>query len=85
MPIVTVSEKGQVVIPAAIRRDLGIKPGTELEFELEGSTIRVSMRHDVPAASLDAGYGMLKARPARRARKLMEFDVAAAMRKSRAP
>ena len=39
MTTVTVSEKGQVVIPAAIRRGLGIKAGTELEFELEGSEI----------------------------------------------
>jgi AbrB family looped-hinge helix DNA binding protein len=29
--IVTVSEKGQVVIPAEIRRLLGITPGTRLE------------------------------------------------------
>ncbi len=29
--IVTVSEKGQVVIPAEIRRRLGITPGTRLD------------------------------------------------------
>ena len=33
MATVIVSEKGQVVIPAALRRSLGIKPGTRLEFE----------------------------------------------------
>ncbi|HMU54941.1 MAG TPA: AbrB/MazE/SpoVT family DNA-binding domain-containing protein [Nitrospira sp.] len=62
MATVTVSEKGQVVIPAAIRRGLGIKPGTELDFELEGTSIRVSLRQNVPAASIASGYGMLRAR-----------------------
>ncbi|HVZ42515.1 MAG TPA: AbrB/MazE/SpoVT family DNA-binding domain-containing protein [Ramlibacter sp.] len=83
MSIVTVSDKGQVVIPAAIRRDLGIKPGTELEFELEGSSIRVSLKHSVEAAQLESGYGMLKAKPARRKpRRLSSFDAAAELRKS---
>jgi AbrB family looped-hinge helix DNA binding protein len=41
MSTVTVSDKGQVVIPASIRHRLGIEPGTKLDFELEGDTIRV--------------------------------------------
>ena len=41
MASVTVSEKGQVVIPAGIRRRLGIEPGSKLDFELEGDSIRV--------------------------------------------
>lgn len=32
MATVTVSEKGQVVIPAEIRRQLGIMPGCQLDF-----------------------------------------------------
>lgn len=31
----TVSEKGQVTIPKAVRTKLGIRPGTVLEFEAE--------------------------------------------------
>lgn len=83
MATVTVSEKGQVVIPAAIRRGLGIKAGCELDFELEGSSIRVSLRHAVPEASITSGYGMLTAKPARGARKLQDFDAAEAMRRAR--
>ncbi len=41
MSTVTVSDKGQVVIPAAIRQRLGIAPGSKLDFELEGDGIRV--------------------------------------------
>ena len=33
---VTVSSKGQVVIPAAIREVLGIEKGTRLSFRVEG-------------------------------------------------
>lgn len=83
MTTVTVSDKGQVVIPAAIRRGLGIKAGTELEFELEGSEIRVSVRHAVPVASIDDGYGMLRAKPSGKPRKLEDFDAADAMRRQR--
>ena len=40
MPTVTVSDKGQVVIPAEIRRRLGIVPGCQLDFSLDGNAIR---------------------------------------------
>jgi len=39
MSIVTLSDKGQVVIPAAIRHRLGIVRGAKLEFELESGSI----------------------------------------------
>jgi AbrB family looped-hinge helix DNA binding protein len=37
---VTVLQKALVVIPAAMRRRLGIVPGSKLDFELEGDSIR---------------------------------------------
>ena len=37
--VVTVGERGQVVIPATIRRDLGIKPGDQLVAFTRGSMI----------------------------------------------
>jgi antitoxin PrlF len=82
MPTVTVSDKGQVVIPAEIRRGLGIKPGTQLEFELEGASIRVSLTQPVEPSTLDTGYGMLRARSTGRTRRLDEFDAAELMRAS---
>lgn len=78
MSISTVSDKGQVVIPAALRRGLGIRPGTQLEFSMEGDSIRVSLKHGVPSTQLDEGYGMLRAKPARGTRSLAAFDVAQA-------
>ena len=42
MTTATVSDKGQVVIPASIRRSLGIRRGCQLEFHLEGNTTRLN-------------------------------------------
>ena len=35
----TVSSKGQIVIPAAIRESLGIEPGTRVAIRLEGDEL----------------------------------------------
>jgi AbrB family looped-hinge helix DNA binding protein len=79
MSTVTVSDKGQVVIPAAIRHRLGIEPGTKLDFELEGDTIRVRPLRVISRTRPEDGYGMLRCdQPGER--RLAEFDVATAMR-----
>lgn len=79
MLTVTVSEKGQVVIPAEIRRQLGIMPGCQLDFSLEGHTIRVELKRRIPRTHPDEGYGMLVC-PKSGERHLADFDVAQAMR-----
>lgn len=80
MSTVTVSEKGQVVIPANIRKLLGITPGCQLDFSLEGSTIKAEVKRKVTPSSVSDGFGMLacKAGPQR---NLADFDVADAMRR----
>jgi AbrB family looped-hinge helix DNA binding protein len=48
---VTVGEGGRLVIPAAYRKALGLKPGDEVLLTLEGGEIRiVSMRQAVARA-----------------------------------
>ena len=59
MPTVTVSEKGQVVIPADMRRRLGITPGCQLDFSLEGNSMRVEVRRRIQPTRLEDGYGLL--------------------------
>jgi antitoxin PrlF len=81
MPKVTVSEKGQVVIPASIRRRLGITPGSKLEFIEEGGSLRVTVQRTRTLTRHADGYGMLVYRGA--PRRLADFDVAEAMRRSR--
>ena len=51
----TVSSKGQVTLPAAIRAQLGIETGTRLRFELRGKELIVR-----PELPISAYYGMLK-------------------------
>jgi AbrB family looped-hinge helix DNA binding protein len=64
MSSVTVSVKGQVVLPAEVRRRMKIEPGTRLRVELSADGQAVTLRH--PAAERTSrvadGYGMLKAR-----------------------
>ena len=75
---VTVSEKGQVVIPADIRRRLGITPGCQLDFSLEGNVIHAEVKRLVAQTVAEDGFGMLVCkRPGKR--KLADFDVAIAM------
>ena len=51
----TVSSKGQVTLPAAIRAQMGIETGTRLRFELRGTELIVR-----PELPISAYYGMLK-------------------------
>jgi AbrB family looped-hinge helix DNA binding protein len=82
MLTVTVSDKGQVVIPAEIRRQLGILPGCQLDFSLEGHVIRAEVKRQVAPTRVEEGFGMLVCKKPG-ARRLADFDVAAAMRESK--
>jgi len=81
MPTATVSEQGQVVIPADLRRQLGITPGCQLDFSLEGNTLRVEVKRRIQPTRIEDGYGMLVCKqPGERC--LSDFDVAQAMREA---
>ncbi len=48
MKTVTVSAKGQIVIPQGIRERLGIKPGTKLKLRLSDNHLELSpVPHDL--------------------------------------
>lgn len=81
MLTVTVSDKGQVVIPVEIRRRLGITPGCQLDFSLDGNVIHAEVKRQVAQTNAEEGFGMLVCkRPG--TRRLADFDVAAAMREA---
>ncbi len=54
----TVTSKGQVTIPKAIRARLGLQPGDELEFVEDRNGLRVRKR--VRESPFDAWLGYLK-------------------------
>lgn len=51
----TVSTKGQVTLPAAMRAKLGIQAGSHINFELRGQELVIK-----PELPMSAYYGMLK-------------------------
>jgi AbrB family looped-hinge helix DNA binding protein len=79
MPAATLTEKGQIVIPAEIRARYHLTPGTQVEFVDEGGTIRLVVRRRVAPSDPAAGYGMIKVKPRRgkeAGRRLSDFDAA---------
>ena len=54
----TVSEKGQVTIPKALRSRLGIRPGAVLDFDAEGG--RLVARKVQADDPIDAAWGILQ-------------------------
>jgi AbrB family looped-hinge helix DNA binding protein len=81
MSCVIVSNKGQVVIPADLRRQMGIQPGSLVEVSAANGKIEIELKHPAGNSSHDAGFGMLKySGPPRR---LADFDAAELMRQER--
>jgi AbrB family looped-hinge helix DNA binding protein len=51
----TVSSKGQITLPMAIRKKLGIEPGSKISFESDGKQLIIK-----PEKPISAYYGILK-------------------------
>ncbi len=86
MAAATLTEKGQIVIPADIRARYELTPGTQVEFVDEGGVIRLLVRRRVVPSDPQAGYGMIKIEPSkagRPARRLADFDPASLLNPSR--
>ncbi len=83
MSTLLVSSKGQIVLPAALRRRLGMDAGARLEVLEEPDGLRLRVVRSVSAVDVTALAGMIKA-PARGvARDLADFDPASVLTRSR--
>ncbi|MDL2337854.1 MAG: AbrB/MazE/SpoVT family DNA-binding domain-containing protein [Pseudomonadota bacterium] len=85
MAAATLTEKGQIVIPADIRARYELTPGTQVEFVDEGGVIRLLVRRRVAPSDPQAGYGMIKIAPSKTGgtpRRLSEFDPASLLKPS---
>lgn len=81
MPTMTVSSKGQIVLPADIRRRLGLMTGTQMEIIEEPDGVRLVVSRPIKPASIAACAGMVTAPSKGKMRKLEEFDPASLLRK----
>ena len=68
----SVTSKGQVTIPKEIRRELGIRQGSRVEFTAKNGRAELRVVHRAPG-SAPSGFGMLKVR---RKHLPPDFDVA---------
>lgn len=67
-----VGPKGQVVIPKPMRDELGLEPGSEVDFELDGDGVRVLRAGAAATVGLKGRYessGLAEALLADRARE----------------
>ena len=69
--ITTITQRGQVTIPAEVRRLLGVKPRDKVAFTIEGTGVRLT----AAAFSLESAYGSVK--PSKRPEDLEEISQAA--------
>lgn len=86
MAAATLTEKGQIVIPAEIRARYELTPGTQVEFVDEGGSIRLVVRRRVAPSDPAAGYGLVRIGPSpagRPPRRLSQFDPASLLKGQR--
>jgi len=56
----TVTQKGQVTIPKEIREKIGIFPGTQVKFEIEGD--KCILKKKIEGSVFDRWVGYLKSK-----------------------
>lgn len=76
MSTTSVTSKGQVTIPLAIRKRLGIRQGSKLDFKLVRDHVEVRL-NTAPAEVKCGGFGLVKSR---RAAVPADFDPASLLR-----
>jgi antitoxin PrlF len=54
--LATITQRGQITVPAEVRRLLGTKTGDKLAFQIDGSEVRLTP----VAMTLERGYGSVK-------------------------
>ena len=74
MATLLVSSKGQIVLPAALRRRLGLGAGTRLEILEEPDGVRLRVQRALPTTDVAALAGMVEAPSGGTPRRLEDFD-----------
>jgi AbrB family looped-hinge helix DNA binding protein len=82
MSTVLVSSKGQIVLPAALRRRLGMGAGARIEVLEEPDGLKLRVVRPVATVDITAMAGMVKARARGVPRRLEDFDPASLLTRS---
>ncbi len=82
MSTILVSSKGQIVLPAALRRRLGMGAGARLDVIEESDGLKLRVVRSVATADLTSMAGMVKARARGVPRRLEDFDPASMLKRS---
>jgi len=79
----TISSKGQMVLPADIRRRLGLMAGTQMEIIEEADGVRLVVARAIKTADIASCAGMVTAPKKGKARSLSNFDSAALLHRQK--
>jgi len=83
MSTLLVSSKGQIVLPAALRRRLGMGAGARIEVLEESDGLKLRVIRVVATTELTGMAGMVKAPVRGVPRRLKDFDPAMMLARSR--
>ncbi len=83
MATLLVSSKGQIVLPAALRRRLGMGAGAKIELLEEADGLKLRVVRSVAHADLTGMAGMVKAKALGVPRRLEDFDPASMLSRAR--
>lgn len=77
MQTLTVSSKGQIVLPAAIRRRFGLCTGSQLSIQETENGLQLTVIHPATPCTVAQSAGMITVPTSGKARSLNDFDAAA--------
>ena len=83
MSTLLVSSKGQIVLPASLRRRLGMGAGARLQVLEESDGLKLRVIRLVETADVGGMAGMVKASAQGVPRRLEDFDAASLLTRSR--
>ena len=85
MEFLLVSSKGQVVLPAPVRKRLGLGAGSRLEMTEEPDGLKLRVARAVPKVNIADLAGLVTAPRHGKPRRLEDFDAALLLAGQRRP
>lgn len=81
MSTITISSKGQIVLPAEVRRRMGMGAGARVEVLEESDGLKLRVVRPVATVDVSQLAGLVKAPTGKRPRRLAEFNPASLLKR----